>query len=284
MYSFVLPVDMFFQVGNSIQVNYTSPFFMIEDYNRDGLTDFIVKNGNKIIVCFQTEAEEFNNSSCLSVDLPANDDIQNFSFDLGMNFRKYQEFHFLLFISDLNNDGLLDLITEKIQLEKGIFNIKTELQFYYGKESEKGFGSIYSKTPDQVIRNKSSVQVGTLLYDINGDGSKDLLIPNVKFNLISLANIFLSQKASIDFKIYFMGKDNRYPEEPIDHRQLVLDFSFSDDNFVPLYNLNDYNGDGVIDLLTTTNRKELSIFTGNKTPPLLDKKQDISYQIFLLTE
>jgi hypothetical protein len=179
----------------------------------------------------------------------------------------------MLTFMDLNGDGLADIIKVKFGSVEQRVNI--QYMIYYGRP-----GWQYAAQADQKI-SSAGFRADFGVYDMRHTGKKDIIVPYFRFAPAQAFKMLSDNSVKVQFKIFLMGDNGRYPQEsgnefakPNDRIQLnyrvnVLGIIMDPDamikgEFNPLINFGlDVNGDGYPDLVADNGADTLNIYYGN---------------------
>jgi hypothetical protein len=256
--------DPRFSVGYKSDAMYSTPYILSEDFNLDGRKDLLGVYNDSLVVFTRNENGFFDPGSHL-----------NLALDFGEIWRgaKIQRTHlddksekrYLMRIKDINNDSLIDIVSTRLSTKQSLINPKTEARIHYGRRNvSNGTATIYfAKEPDQVIEPEGSMMVLDIL-DINFDNRDDLIIPFIKIGVSQIIKMLLTRSVSIEAAHYLMQENGRFPEKPDGKNTLNVKFSFKGGAASPVYEINDFNGDGLFDVLSSSDEKRLLIYWGEK--------------------
>lgn len=159
-------------------------------------------------------------------------------------------------IADLNGDGIQDVVLP--------YPSKGKVHVYYVQPGRA------LTTPDDTIQTGDSWTVGVFLNDLNQDGKPDLVVGIVrKFGIFGGLQAFLSGRVDLELHVHHMRQ--RYEQDPDQVLTFSVPFSFSvsrteasiDLSFRPTFE-SDINGDGLRDLLLSTESEVVHIWYGRK--------------------
>ncbi|MGD8414463.1 MAG: VCBS repeat-containing protein [Candidatus Latescibacterota bacterium] len=229
-----------------LHASYDFPNLTLLDFNNDGTKDLIANTDEKISVHLRGADGMFSP-----------DADWDFEFDVLTQEEKIEGFAEVdTDVEELNDDGYADAIVTK-QTSKGLTNFRGVVNMYWGKPGG------YSDTPDQVIISEGTASAGTMFWDVNGDGRKDLVLPSVKISVAAIIRFLITRSIKVYFNLYLLGEDGRFSDRPDFTKEIKFKIDFSgesDDQATDLEG--DYNGDKRTDFVFATEEDELSIFLG----------------------
>lgn len=163
-------------------------------------------------------------------------------------------------ISDLNGDGIQDIVLP--------YPSKGKVNVYYVQPGRA------LTTPDDSLQIGDSWTVGVFLNDLDRDGKPDLVVGIVrKFGIFGGLQAFLSGRVDLELHVHRMRQ--RYEQDPDQVLTFSVPFSFSvsrseasiDLAFRPTFDA-DVNGDGLRDLLISTEADVIHVYYGRKNEGL----------------
>jgi len=229
---------------------FTSTYFFPElnlrDYDGDGLKDLIAIQKDVLYWYPHHEGNGFA-TSFIKKD-----------FDIRTEKEKREELvNIKMMVEDLDGDGLADVLINK-QKARGLSSLFSLVSIFYNRRG-RGLPLI----PDQMIITEGTASVAMVIRDLNHDGKKDLILPSFQFGLGAILRYFFTKKIKVNFLVYLMGKDGRYPDRPDLEKAIKFKIDLSgQSNLAVIDPDGDYNGDGIEDLVFGTDEDELSIFLG----------------------
>ena len=265
-------------LGDYAAARYLTATFLFKDFNRDGRSDIIALNENNLHIFFQDEAGRFSNEQDQHIKVSIIENKKGLSISIGGKNEKEQVT--INKISDINNDGLLDIIAQKMDTKASMLNPTSQLQIYLGKESGTSTGARFDKTPDQIIVCEG-LQIGSNIKDLNSDNNMDLIVPSVKLGVLKIIKMLLMRRATFEVLVYNADSQGMYSNKPDFETDLSIEFSYSGGSTIPVNDFNDYNGDGQTDILTSKSNEELNIYFGTGEDNFVNKKPDVKFKIEL---
>lgn len=256
--------DPRFSVGHKSDALYSTPYILLEDFNMDGHRDLLGIYKDSLVVFPALESGTFSAENHFNTPLDFGEiwtgaKIQRTHLD------DKSEKRYLMRIKDLNNDGLLDIVSTRLSTRESLINPKSEVRIHFGRKSEANgaAGVFFQQQPDQIIRPDGSMMVLDIL-DINNDQRDDLVIPSVNIGVAQIIKMLVTRSVSIEAAHYLMRDDSRYPEKPDGTNTLNVKFSFKGGAASPVYEIADFNNDGLLDVLSSSDEERLLIYWGEQ--------------------
>ncbi|MFQ5636452.1 MAG: FG-GAP repeat domain-containing protein [bacterium] len=255
--------DNNFSIGRKMTATYATPFLLNEDFNGDGRMDLIGISKDGLSVFLQDEEGMFQKAGLFKTGLSC-EEIWPGQKIHRTRWGDKSERSFLKRLTDFNNDGVLDALCINISTQKTVMNPKTHLQIHFGKrdETDSGFFISFDEKPDQIINPGGTLLVINVL-DLNHDNRLDLVVPTVKVGFKNILSMLLTKSVTLKAETYLMDELGRYPEKPNSKTQMTVKFSFRGGANSPVYEIEDFNGDGHWDILSSLEEKRLVLFFGN---------------------
>lgn len=159
-------------------------------------------------------------------------------------------------LHDLNADGYMDCIVSQAA-RSGYVHTISQLHLYLNQEG------MLASFPDYILTAENYAGEH-FIQDLNGDGLQDLILFNLDIGYTAAARLILTRRFTHQYEIYLMREDCHYPSKPdsklsvkIDPRERPL--------VSMLYALSlieDFNGDGSMDLLVADKKTEWILYPG----------------------
>ena len=255
------PYNERFSVGYKTIATYSSPYLLHEDFDADGRRDLVGVYQDSLVVFLQEESGLYSSQR-----------FQNIKTGYGRiwfggkilrtHLDDKNERTFLMRVIDLNNDKLLDIVTNNISTKESVINPKTAVHIYFGKKDVSS-RFYFNEQPDYTIHPEGTQMVIDII-DWNNDNKLDFVLPVVKIGLTRILKMLLTRSVEIENGFYLMNDDGIYSEKPDARAKMVARFSFKGGAASPVYELADFNGDGVYDILTSAEETKLMIYWGNR--------------------
>ena len=173
-------------------------------------------------------------------------------------------------VKDINGDGLVDVIV-KFTKSSGVLDRVNDYEFYLGyinKDKKLAF----PKIPNTVIKAEGTL-TGLQIIDVNKDERFEVLLSSFELSVSNIIGALLSGGIDQNILLFALNNDNSYEEDALISKEVELNFSLtSGKSGQPVGLLSDVNGDGFQDLILSSDDDELSIFMGNNTSKLFNKK------------
>lgn len=247
--------------GRALHIAATPPTLVVGDFDGDGRADLALPEGARLVVHFT--GDRIGDRSA-TWTLPKDLDPPERTGPKATGPR--QELVGAWF-RDMDGDGRLDLLLHEAVLDGSWFGSTAALTVHLNTGA--GFGP-----PHDIRTPAAAVELQTL--DWEGDGDLDLLVPQVDVGMGNLGRALLARRVQVEAWLY-RWQGAGFEEAPVLLRTLSLPIERSESYHAELRW--DFNGDGVLDLLTDEGEDRLRIHAGRREPlkgaafddsPLLD--------------
>jgi len=240
-------------VSRSLVSTFLTPNTIIFDYNRDQRSDIVTVHSNHLKVFFQKNAGEFSSADSAVID---------FDFDLTLAYtslsgpgRPHERDRLkdkigITSLTDLDDDGLLDMIVEKFSMKDGALNLKKQFQIFFGRENTENphLGGIFKTVPDHIIINKG-LQIYSKIVDLNHDNKMDIYIPIIEIGIFNFISMLISGDVEINVLWYVMDDTGRYRKKPDFEMEVTFELDTKGRKFPVSTFGGDFDGDGRKDFL-----------------------------------
>ena len=252
-----------FSVGHKSNALYSTPYLLLLDYNLDGEDDLVGIYKDSLVAFVKNEKGHFEKPNFNKIALDYGEiwggaKIQRTHLD------DKSERKSLYRLRDLNNDGIFDIVGTMISTKKSLINPRSEVLIYFGQKNTNAAGPpvIFPTEPNQKLVTDGTMMVLDLI-DINKDQRIDLVIPTVSIGITQIMKMLLTKTVNLEAGYYLMRPDHRFDAKAEQVRRMSVKFSFKGGAASPVYELADFNADGLYDILSSTNEQQLTIHFGN---------------------
>ncbi len=239
--------------SRSLISTFITPNTIIFDYNRDQRSDIVTVHGNHLKVFFQNDAGQFSN---------ADSAVIAFDFDITLAYTsmsgpgrlherdRLKDKIGVTSLTDLNDDGLLDMVVEKFSMKGGALNPKKQFQVFFGYEDPENphNGGIFKKVPDHIIINRG-LQIYSKIVDLNNDGKMDIYIPIIEIGVFNFISMLISGDVEIMVLWYVMDDSGQYRKKPDFELEVTFELDTKGRRFPVSTFGGDFNGNGRRDFL-----------------------------------
>jgi hypothetical protein len=246
-------------VSRTLISTFLTPNTIVFDYNRDQLNDIVTVHDNYLKIFFQNNAGQFSNADAAVV---------KFEFDLTQAYSsisgparlherdRMKDRIGLTSLTDLNNDGLLDMIIEKFSMKDGVLNIKKQFQIFFGHEDPQNphNGGIFNNVPDHIIINRG-LQIYSKIVDLNHDGKLDIYIPIIEIGVFNFITMLITGDIDITVLWYVMDDSGKYLKKPDFEMDVTFELDTKGRKFPVSTFGGDFNGNGCKDFLRSQDGK-----------------------------
>lgn len=253
--------DPRFSVGDKAGALFEVPYMLVDDFNNDALTDIIAIYKDSINVFAQQANRQFAPQP--SYVLPINHgDIWNGSKIMRTHLDDKNERQFLIRLVDIDGDGVLDIVTSSISTKHSLINPETTTSVFLGRKSEEK-GYYFTEEVDYIIE-PDGTQMVIDIRDFNRDGRQAFIIPTIKIGATSIIKMLLTRSIDFDAQLFLFQSGRGYSKEAQRKISMNVNFSFRGGAASPIYEIADFNGDGLLDVLASADEEMLLIYYGDK--------------------
>ena len=266
-----LPIAPRIQMNDS-SATYNETRFFIADLNLDKKSDLVLAKDQSLQYFAQKEDGTFDTvAKTLKLDVNTS---EFFWWELreadGQQVDQNNLAHRIVDkISDINNDGLADMLVRFSQSE-GVLDRTNDYEIYLGKQVDGQLS--FDKQPQSLI--KADGTIGSLdLVDIDGDKKSEVLVSSFDIGVSQIIGALLSGSIDQDVYIFKMDDNGVYSKEPHVDKEVEMTFSLSSGKSgEPVVKLADFNGDGLKDLMFSSGESRLKIYPGTKQDRVFEKR------------
>lgn len=169
-------------------------------------------------------------------------------------------------MNDINNDGFPDLTVTQT---RGTVNLESTSAIYLATAP-----FVYDETPSATFSSKGAVSSPTM-KDVDGDGDLDAIVITISLGVKNLISYFVRGKISVDAGVYLFD-DGGFGTKPDYESSLTLDAPEGRDQIA--YKMDDFNGDGIMDLAFSRAADNFAIFAG-ETGSFLSSKPIAEFDV-----
>lgn len=169
---------------------------------------------------------------------------------------------------DIDGDGRLDLLVTHAQ---GSIRDATSTTYLYMNRN----GGWNLEKPDQILGPRKSVG-SNALFDLNHDGTRELIQAEISFSLLEFVELLLSQELDAQLSVYDYQEGVGFGEKPRMKRSFSVPFSFDTfrlEGFIPSAEV-DINGDGYLDFVSSGGGKKIEFYRGDEDGPFAKRSGD----------
>lgn len=162
---------------------------------------------------------------------------------------------------DIDGDSRLDLMVSHI--EGGFSDATTTTYIYFNRDGRWDLAE-----PDDRFVSKGTLS-SDLLVDLDQDNKLELVRIQLKFSLLEIVELLLTQEIDSHVSIHRLQPDGHYSTKPWAKKKISTGISFDtfrSQGFIPPMGL-DINGDGFVDLITSADGKGIEVFLGRNKKP-----------------
>ncbi|MGB5622193.1 MAG: VCBS repeat-containing protein [Gammaproteobacteria bacterium] len=247
---------------NQTRISYEPRAPLLGDVDGDGLNDVVFLLDTELVTFIQSRQGSFTAAGRYDpIDAPLATETQRARWDRedGQVDQSDLEIEEVELVRDFDDDGILDLLTEK-SISEGVFDRRSEYHLYLGRRD--GATVKYAAAPDGSITS-DGVQFDPLVVDVDGDGRMDIAAPSTKLGLARVVGALFSGRISVDLDVYRMRADGRYPDDSDYQTRFKVEFDLKTGlSRYPAVAIADFDGDGTAELMVQEEPDELTLYPG----------------------
>jgi len=257
---------------NQTRISYEPRLPLLGDVDGDDLNDVVFLLDTEFVAFIQSPQGSFSAPGRRDpIGAPLATEAQRARWDRedGQVDQSDLEIEEVEIVRDFDDDGILDLLTEK-SISEGVFDRRSEYHLYLGRRD--GATVEYAVEPDGSITS-DGVQFAALVVDVDGDGRMDIATPSTRLGLARIVGALFSGRISVDLDVYRMRADGRYPDESDHQTRFKVEFDLKTGlSRYPAVAIADFDGDGAAELMVQEEPDELTLYPGVAEPALFGKK------------
>jgi len=142
---------------------------------------------------------------------------------------------------DLDGNGRLDLVTA-VYRGTAVLELTGRIMIFRARPD----GS-FERDADQVLQLDDALYNMTQVLDLDGDGTKEIVVPSAKIGLWGYLRLLTTRKTSFSFNTLSLGPEGRFDPGKVIRDSMTVRLSQSYD--LPVVALADTCGDGLLDLV-----------------------------------
>ncbi len=242
------------------------------DMNFDGLSDLAVWSGPNLQVYVQQADGKFAATATehdTGLNVLTEQEMQALDDDQGAVDQEGLEESSIYSIEDLNGDEIPDILTESTYSE-GLFDKRNEFRLHLGQDGQEFV--TYLEEPDALLASEG-ILFDPISTDINGDGRMDLLTRKARISFGRIIRALISGGMNLELQFYKMTESDTYPDEANYSTKTRVRFSRSSGQVdIPAFEVADFDGDGIQDMLLQSDVDELGFYRGLNSDELFAKK------------
>lgn len=243
-------------------VSFVNRSLVSGDMNFDGLKDLAVWSGANLQIYLQEVGGTFAASAIehdTGLEVLTEIEIQTLEDDRGAVDQEGLTESRIYSIEDLDGDAIPDILTESTYSE-GLFDRRNEFRLHLGHKGQDLVS--YRPEPDALIASEG-ILFDPISTDIDGDGRMDLLTRKARFSFGRIIRALISGGMNLELQFYKMTQNATYPDEANYSTNTRVRFSRTSGQVdIPAFEVADFDGDGIQDMLLQSDVDELGFYRG----------------------
>jgi len=252
-------------------VHFANRSLVSGDMNFDGRSDLAVWSGPTLQVYvqqldgrFSATADELHTGLNVLTDL----EMQALENDRGAVDQEGLKESRIYSIEDLNGDAIPDILTESTYSE-GLFDRRNEFRLHLGQDGQEFV--TYQPEPDALLAAEG-ILFDPISTDIDGDGKMDLLTRKARLSFGRIIRALISGGVTLELQFYKMTESATYPDEANFSTKTKVRFSRKSGQVdIPTFEVADFDGDGLQDMLLQSGADEIGFYHGIRSDDLFGK-------------
>jgi hypothetical protein len=252
--------------------NYTPVKLYFSDVNFDNKIDIAQVGDGEVFIYHQLEQGQF---SSVPVKIKINEKISGYEWwtkqdDSGEQLDQSDlEYRMLEELRDLNADGITDMVVRYTKAS-GVLDRVNDYEIYLGKKEQEKL--VFPTTANSVIRAEGTL-TGLEFVDIDNDEKFEVLLAGFDIGLTQIIGALVAGSIDQDVYVFKMNKEGNYESKPNISKEVELNFSLSSgQSGSAVVKLADINGDGLKELILSSDDDELRIYLGQSGKKSFAKK------------
>ncbi|OIP32759.1 MAG: hypothetical protein AUK47_20105 [Deltaproteobacteria bacterium CG2_30_63_29] len=242
------PLRHSFRISDqSLQVALTTPLYESGDVDGDGRKDLLVHRDENLFVYLRRSDGGFDEWPTAAAHFPLRSDEE----------KENDSARLSMVLGDIDGDGVIDVAANK--LSGGMRAMQGATSVFLGI----GDGS-FTEKPVWSLED-SGYASSLSLVDADSEPGKELIIPNAKIGLFELSRIALSGSISLEIRTFKAGRGMDDEAESSFDFDVLLDYSGGAQLLSPDPLYEDFDGDGLDDLLLSRGDALFELYRGTKS-------------------
>lgn len=252
-------------------VHFANRTLVSGDMNFDGQSDLTVWSGPTLQVYVQQPDGKFAATADerhTGLDVLTDLEMQALENDRGAVDQEGLTESRIYSIEDLNGDAIPDILTEST-FSEGLFDRRNEFRLHLGQDGQEFV--TFQPEPDALLASEG-ILFDPISTDIDGDGRMDLLTRKARLSFGRIIRALISGGITLELQFYKMTESATYPDKANYSTKTKVRFSRSSGQVdIPAFEVADFDGDGLQDMLLQSGVDELGFYRGIRNDDLFAK-------------